>query len=57
VDAAHPIDALLVDGQITAARSLGIVGRIAVLVEQQRQPVGGRPKLRRSQSCCETQSA
>jgi hypothetical protein len=46
---AHPINALLVDGQIASPRPLGIVGEIAVLVEQKRQPVGGLPELHGSQ--------
>ena len=43
VDAAHPIGALLLDGQVAAPGSVGIVGQVAVLVEQQRQPVSSRP--------------
>jgi hypothetical protein len=33
VDAAHPIDALLVDGQMPPPGPVGIVGQITVLIE------------------------
>ena len=49
VDAAHAVRILLVDGQIAPPRPLGIVRRITVLVEQQRQPVSGRAELRRAE--------
>jgi len=50
IDAAHPVSVLLVDGQVAAPCSLGLIGWLAVLVEQQCQPIGGRPPLRRSQT-------
>jgi hypothetical protein len=50
MDAAHPIDALPVNRQVSAPGPLGVVRQIAVLVEQQRQPVGCLTKLRRPQA-------
>jgi hypothetical protein len=41
VDAAHPVAALLLKGEVAPPRTFGVIGQI-VLIEQQRQPVGGR---------------
>ncbi len=43
-DIAHPVRALLVDDQIAPPRPIG-VGELAVLVEQDRQPVGSLAQL------------
>ena len=46
MDAARPIDVLLVDGQISPPGPIGVIGQLTVLVQQQRQPVGSSPELR-----------
>jgi hypothetical protein len=45
VDAAHPVGLLLFNREIAAPRPIGIVGHIAVLVEQERQPVSSLTEL------------
>jgi len=46
VEAAHPASVLLINGQIAPPGPIGLIGQIAVLVEHQRQPIGGGAELR-----------
>jgi hypothetical protein len=46
VDAAHPVDALVVDGQMPPPGSFGVGRWLAVLIEQQCQPVSRDSELR-----------